>query len=167
MRVLTSDALAEAWPDEYDIDNLSPEPHTTESTELQNQGVPSLADLTLSPAVDNAMARNDIEQLEYLLMIPGKAELVKKYLMTKNPLPDSGTALLTNIITHEFESTSRVVLNLSEYPHLSSDQVVHILKALAETLPGRIRSLKLSGNQNISTVTIVEALKAFPQLLRR
>ncbi|THU99699.1 hypothetical protein K435DRAFT_658482, partial [Dendrothele bispora CBS 962.96] len=166
MRVLTSDALAEAWPDVYNIGDPSPEPHSTESAELQKQIVPSLVDLTLSPAVDNALASNDIEQLEYLLMIPGKSELVKKFLMTKNPLPDSGTALLTNIITHEFESTSRVILDLSGYTYLSSDQVVHIVNALADTLPDRILSLKLSGNQNISTMTVVEVLKAFPQLLR-
>ncbi|THU99697.1 hypothetical protein K435DRAFT_776898 [Dendrothele bispora CBS 962.96] len=166
VRVLTSDALAEAWPDEYNVDNPSPETHSTESAELQKQKVPSLVDLTLSPAVDNALASSDIEQLEYLLMIPGKAELVKRYLMTKNPLPDSGTALLTNIITHEFESTSRVILDLSGYLYLSSDQVVYIVNALAETLPGHILSLKLSGNQNISTTTVVEVLKAFPQLLR-
>ncbi|THU91322.1 hypothetical protein K435DRAFT_727395 [Dendrothele bispora CBS 962.96] len=163
VRVLTSDALAEAWPDEYDP---SPEIHTTVSAEPQNPHVPSLVELTLSPAVDNALASNDIEQLEYLLMIPGKPELVKKFLMTKNPLPDSGAALLTNIITREFESTDRVILDLSEYPYLSSDQVVHIVKALTDTLPRRIKSLKLSGNQNISTTTIVEVLKAFPQLLR-
>ncbi|THU76843.1 hypothetical protein K435DRAFT_974256 [Dendrothele bispora CBS 962.96] len=166
VRVLTSDVLVEAWPDEYKSGNPRPEIDTTMSAEPQSQTVPSLVDLALSPAVDHALASDDIEQLEYLLMIPGKADLVKKFLMTKNPLPDSGTALLTDIITQEFESTSRVVLDLSEYPYLSSDQVVHIVNAFANTLPGRIRSLKLSGNQNISTATVVKALEAFPQLLR-
>ncbi|THU86830.1 hypothetical protein K435DRAFT_617037, partial [Dendrothele bispora CBS 962.96] len=47
VRVLAPDALAEAWPDEYNIDNPSPEPDNTESTELQNQNVPSLVDLAL------------------------------------------------------------------------------------------------------------------------
>ncbi|THU86844.1 hypothetical protein K435DRAFT_731241, partial [Dendrothele bispora CBS 962.96] len=47
VRVLTSDALAEAWPDEYEVDNPSPETHTTESAELQKQSIPSLVDLTL------------------------------------------------------------------------------------------------------------------------
>ncbi|THU99710.1 hypothetical protein K435DRAFT_751721 [Dendrothele bispora CBS 962.96] len=167
VRVLTSDALAEAWPDEYNIDDPSPEPHAAEPAKLQNQNVPSLVDLALSPAVDNALANNDIGQLGHLLMIPGKAELVKKYLMTKNPLPESGTALLANIIiTHDFESTGRAILDLSEYPCLSSDQVVHIVNALADTLPGRIKSLKLSGNRNISTTTVVEVLRTVPRLLR-
>ncbi|KAK7440634.1 hypothetical protein VKT23_016982 [Stygiomarasmius scandens] len=151
VRLITSAMLAEAWPREYAA--TQPE---------ENSSAPDSEE-----TIDNALSSEDRDQLEQLgemAWMPGKAELMKKALTRKNPFPDTAMTLLTKILAHELETTSPSVLDLSVLLALSPDQIVFVLKSLGTT--SDIKSLNLSGNQNISVAVVTDALTILPKLLR-
>ncbi|KAK7440622.1 hypothetical protein VKT23_016970 [Stygiomarasmius scandens] len=170
VRNLSARELAEVWPDEY-LAFINPGPTSenvdakTQNQATQGQTIPSLADLAIAPALDHALATDDIEQLEEMIWMPGKADLMKKVLVTKSPLPDNAMSLLVKILTHELGSTSRFILDLSVFPSLSHGQVGSLVNALLNKKPN-IMSLNLSGNHNICAQTIIEVLSALPKLTR-
>ncbi|KAK7440618.1 hypothetical protein VKT23_016966 [Stygiomarasmius scandens] len=171
VRLLTAQALAEAWPKDSYGTSLEDDGGRADSGALgasgegQVQTVPSLTELTLAPVLELALDTNDTEELEEMVWMPGKADLMKKVLMKKNPLPGSGMSLLAKILAQELVSTSRFILDLSMLPFLSSDQVGSLVKTLSSTSPG-VKSLNLSGNHNISIQTVSEVLLALPELAR-
>ncbi|KAK7440619.1 hypothetical protein VKT23_016967 [Stygiomarasmius scandens] len=176
VRLLTSGELAEVWPDEYlasTEDNSSDSNVTGSGAALaanfhrdwQSQTIPSLVNLTLPAAVEYALVINDTEQLEEMVWMPGKADLMKKTLIIKNPLPDGGLSLVVKILAQELQSTSRFILDLSMFPFLSSDQVGFLIETLSSTSPN-VKSLNLSGNHNISIQTVTKVLNSLPYLVR-
>ncbi|KAF5338855.1 hypothetical protein D9758_015579 [Tetrapyrgos nigripes] len=174
VRVITSGMLAEAWPREYKANAGVTKATSSNSTgnaasELQAEVdlVPSLVELSISPAVERSLSTEDTSELEEMVWQPGKSELIKKVLMATNPFPDNGISLLVKILEHEFNSSNgnRFILNLSSFPSLSSEQILRVINTLSSTYPS-IKSLNLSGNQNIYASTVAEVLKAIPGLLR-
>ncbi|KAF5338848.1 hypothetical protein D9758_015572 [Tetrapyrgos nigripes] len=174
VRVITSSMLAEAWPREYEADAGVTEATSSNSTanatpkhQAEVDPVPSLIELSISPAIERSLFTDNTSELEEMVWQPGKAELIKKALMAKNPFPYNGVSLLVKILKHEFSSSdsNRFILNLSSFPSLSSEQILRVVNALSSTYPS-IKSLNLSGKQNIYASTVAEVLKAIPGLLR-
>ncbi|KAF5336256.1 hypothetical protein D9758_016062 [Tetrapyrgos nigripes] len=157
VRLVTLGMLAEVWPHEY-------KPHDneaiTDNAERQAEANPitSLVELSIAPAVEHSLSTDDTSELEGIVWQPGKAELVKKALMARNPFPDNGISLLVKLLEHDLESTNPFILDLSFYPSLSPEQVLRVVTTLSKTFLD-IKSLNLTGNHNISTSTVAEVLK--------
>ncbi|KAJ7699973.1 hypothetical protein B0H17DRAFT_271998 [Mycena rosella] len=160
-RMMTLDVLVEAWPREYrpSVQTLveDPAPASTNS-------IPSLADLTLKPAVEHGIQTGETDELEALVWMPGKAGLIKSVLRTQNPFPDSGLPLLAKVVEHE-SGSDKTVLDLSGLP-LSDSQIVSLLTGTLSETKDSIELLKFSYNHNITVDVLPQVLSATPMLRR-
>lgn len=154
--VMSLYVLAEAWPAEYKSSDAFPAedlaPASTPNV------FPSLADLSLKPAVEYAIQTDDTTELEELIWMPGKANLIKSALRDQDPFPDSGLSLLTRIVQHDVGSAKTA--DLSGF--LLSD--IQILSLLAEVED--VEQLKLSHNPNITVDGLRQVLSITPKLRR-
>ncbi|KAJ7507695.1 hypothetical protein B0H11DRAFT_1848900 [Mycena galericulata] len=142
-RLMTLDVLAEAWPDEYEL------PKTTTTSVVEDTGLsnafPSLADLSLEPALKHAIEIGDTEELEELVWLPGKAGSIKSILQGQNPLPDSALPLLGKVVQHE-AGPDKTGLDFSGFP-LSDAQIISLLTLLERV---DVQILNLSHNPNLT-----------------
>ncbi|KAF5347198.1 hypothetical protein D9758_011067 [Tetrapyrgos nigripes] len=153
--------LSEAWPGEYDAEAEV----SVDTASATADRVPSLFELSIPSAVEHSLSINDTKRLEELAWMPGRADHLKKVLMGKKPFPDSGISLLEKILEHDFNKSDNFTLDLSAFTSLSSEQIALLVKEVSGAIPN-IKSVDLSGNQNISAATVAEVLRAIPQLLR-
>jgi len=154
-KLVTLQMLAEAWPSEYEKSLRVAQPVAdTIPAYVALPALPSLADMTVVPAVINALHIGDTCEIEAMLWMPGKTDLVKTALRTQAPLLDTGIALLTKIIAQEVEEDR--VLDLSGLV-LSSKQLITLISAI-----GKVESLDLSHNPVITIDTIRTILTAMP-----
>jgi hypothetical protein len=153
--LVTIDKLAEAWPDEYRSTSI---PRTLVQHEVVSP-MPSLADLSVEPAVNHALEVGEIKALELLLDLPGKAALIKNALQKRISLPDDAIEFVGTLIS--LDSPSPKELDLSQWA-LTSEQVVKLVSEKAN-----IDSLCLSRNHNVTKTTVLEVLSAKPNTLRK
>lgn len=142
---MTLDVLAEAWPSEYKLPKTTPSAPENDAAASTSNPFPSLADLSLKPAVEHGIKTGETEELEGLVWLPGKAKSIKSVLQRQNPFPDSGLSLLAKVVQHEIES-DKTGLDLSGFP-LSDSQIVSLLTLMEK---GDVERLNLSPNPNIS-----------------
>lgn len=149
--LITIDKLAEAWPREYQSARTPP-------AQVQHEVLqaPCLADLSVEPAVNHALEVGQIETLEILFDIPGKAALIKDALQNRSSLPDHATALVAKIISQEVQNSKE--LDLSHWA-LTAEQVV---KLVSEQMG--VESLCLSHNHQVTKTTVLEVLSAQPTI---
>lgn len=147
--MITIDKLAEAWPHEYRSTRTPP-------AQVQHEvlQVPCLADLSVEPAVNYALDVGQIETLESLFDIPGKAALIKGALQKQISLPDDATTLVAKILSQNVLKSKE--LDLSHWP-LTSEQVV---KLVSEQMD--VECLCLSHNHHVTKTTVLEVLSAQP-----
>lgn len=107
--LITIDKLAEAWPHEYQSTRTPP-------AQVQHEVLqaPCLADLSVEPAVNYALEVGQIETLESLFDIPGKAALIKGALQKQILLPDDATTLVAKILSQDVLKSRE--LDLSHWP---------------------------------------------------
>lgn len=162
-KMVTQEMLAEAWPSEYQAKLEKLRAKAEQSTPSEDTAapatIPSLADLTMRPAVSHALETGDATQIEEMLWMPGKAKLVQSILRDMTPFPDSGVPLLEKVINQEMKVGDAAV-DLSEYA-LSSTQVHHLISSV-----GGVKSLNLSYNPVVTTQTVHQILTATPSLTR-
>ena len=157
--LLSLEKLADAWPQEYQASyEKFQKIGSNSSEEVASAVIPSLAELSLKPAVEQAVLINKTTKIEELLWMPGKPKLIKGILQNQNPFPESGMALLTKIIGFEVEAD--ITIDLSHFA-LSSEQIVSIVVQFQAT-----ECLKLSHNPNVTIDTVREVLSSLPHVRR-
>ncbi|KAJ7904413.1 hypothetical protein B0H14DRAFT_3421196 [Mycena olivaceomarginata] len=156
-RLMTLDVLAEAWPKEYRYSAPTNPAEDTESSNLASNPIPSLVELSLKPAVEQAVQTGETEGLEDLVWHPGKADLIKSILRDQKPFPDSGVPLLTKVIQQQSDKSS---LDLSGFS-LTDSQLISLF-----SFPGveKVEVLDLSHNPNITTDALRQLLPATSKL---
>ena len=104
--VMTLGMLAEAWPQEYkgllpvgEEDLLIKEDGNTRTS------IPTLFELSLKPALDRALERDETQELEDLVWIPGKAVATVADLQTRGSLPNSALSLLAKALGNVVDNT--------------------------------------------------------------
>ncbi|KAJ7667919.1 hypothetical protein DFH06DRAFT_1183916 [Mycena polygramma] len=152
------DVLVEAWPGEYAHKPATE--NTSETASLVSPPIPSLADLSLEPAVKHGVEIGETEELEGLVWHPGKATQMKSILRGQTPFPDSGLSLLAKVVQHEAESDE--TFDLSSFS-LSASQIVSLLTTSSLE---KIQVLKLSHNPNV-TVDVLRQILSLNMPLRR
>ncbi|KAF8211219.1 hypothetical protein K438DRAFT_1663649 [Mycena galopus ATCC 62051] len=157
-RLMALDVLAEAWPQEYECNAPADSTENTESdsTLASKPVIPSLADLSLKPAIEHGIQTGETAELEELVWHPGKADLMKPILQAQDPFPDSAMPLLTKIVQHEGEKKS---LDLSGFS-LSNSQLISLLTS---TGAESVEVLDLS-HSPITTDALRQILPATPKL---
>jgi hypothetical protein len=159
--VMTWDMLVEAWPAEYEpsaqkalqLGKASSNPTAPTTT-----AIPTLAVLSFGPAIKNALLNGDTTDIEGLIWMPGKEDVIKRVLQEQSPFPDAGLNLLVKV--SEKKTRNEPVLDLSDL-HLSSDQIIK----LAMDIKG-FEVLNLSRNTSITVQIIHDILSTFPQVKR-
>jgi len=159
VKVIDVEMLAEAWPEEYEGKGTEDKVVDAGSESDAASVLPSLVNLTITPAIVHAIESGETADIEGMIWMPGKASVVKTALRELSPFPVNGMALLAKVIEKELE-TDKTQLDLSGFT-LSSAQ----LKTLISPLKG-IDNVDLS---HMSTATIDDVhviLTTFPQLKR-
>lgn len=129
--IIANDALAEAWPREFGVmysantENVPAViPEAPVTSFRSTEGIPTLADLVIEPAVVRSLELGNTDDIE--LLIPSKYIQIKKGLCARNPFPDNGLALLVAVLQQEQRDSKDVeTLDLSGFS-LSPEQLVHI-----------------------------------------
>ncbi|KAF8971382.1 hypothetical protein BDZ97DRAFT_1913870 [Flammula alnicola] len=150
--------LAEAWPREYKAPRDSAPGETV--VEAADE-LPSLADLTLGPALELALRNDDnagTEQLERLLFLPDKARKIMDTLRNQSPMPDAGVSLLAKLLNAEVKDNK--VINLSGF-HLTGAQIIAVLPQ-----DGDVEVLELSHNDQVKVDTVEKVITMYPSLRR-
>ena len=149
--------LAEAWPEEYEKQGAD-ENAAEAGSDLDTLVLPSLASMTMTPAVAHAAEDGDTADIETMVWMPDKATEVKTALRELSPFPDGGMTLLAKVIEMQLES-NKTHLDLSGFS-LSSAQ----LETLISSMEG-IEVVNLShSSTSIDDVRVI--LTKFPQLKR-
>lgn len=169
-RLINLSMLVEAWPTEY---TAAYEEFIAEKTEFTTpappaiddsthwQVIPSLADLTVKPAVEHALNLGDVDDIKQLIWLPGKAKLIKDTLRSQKPLPESAIGLLGEVISHDLKSNS--VIDLSSF-HLTSVHIVQIFSDNTFNFSS-VEGVNLSHCRLIADVAAIRAiLTAIPTL---
>ncbi|KDR83869.1 hypothetical protein GALMADRAFT_236327 [Galerina marginata CBS 339.88] len=91
--------------------------------------VPSLVDLTLRPAVEQAIRADDIGQLEPLIFHPDKLAIMLEVIRAQNPTSEGGIISLIKMINEVHRNS---ILDLSGF-NLSGRQLITILASEQET----------------------------------
>jgi hypothetical protein len=157
--LVSLEMLADAWPHEYQ--KASEHRQTAASNtseETANTAIPALTDLALKPAVEYALRTDQTTEIEELLWMPRKTELIKEILQAENPFPATGIALLIKIIAVEAEADKSI--DLSHF-FLSSEQIVSVVAKFRA-----IEVLRLSHNTNVTIDTVRVVLTSLPRLRR-
>lgn len=131
--------LAEAWPTEYTSAykaSIAGKKVSAMFNPPQNssRSIPSLADLTVKSAAEHALNSGDVDGIEQLIWLPGKAGLIKDTLRSQDPFPDSAIGLLSKVISHELKSNTVIDHELSSFS-LTSDQFVELFYTQATEFP--------------------------------
>ncbi|KAG7093505.1 hypothetical protein E1B28_007180 [Marasmius oreades] len=149
--------LEEVWGFESGCDQpaLEGSEHT-----LARTIVPSLTDLALEPAIDQAVVCDDPDPLERFIWLPEKASLIMKILRTRcyASLGPATMAFISKVV-----QANPSDIDLS-YLSLSSDDIVQVLSCLERSQT--IHCLNLSHNEHVSTNTLHVVLKAHPNIRR-
>jgi hypothetical protein len=149
--------LAEAWPKEYREKFVNEKPAHAETEQDATSILPSLAVLTIAPAVSHSVEIGETVDIEAMVWMPGKAAEVKATLRKLSPFPEAGMALLETVIEKELK-IDKTQLDLSGLP-LSSAQLEKLICSMQD-----ITTVDLS---HMSTATIHDVrviLTKFPQL---
>ncbi|KAK7061631.1 hypothetical protein R3P38DRAFT_3302794 [Favolaschia claudopus] len=161
-RLMTLDVLAEAWPEEYQSSSTT-KSEPAESKSSPSNPIPALADLSLKPAIKHGVETGETEELEELAWHPGKAQLMKPILRDLKPFPESGMALLTKVLQHEWDvGKAEPPLDLAGFA-FSDSQLISVLKKF----PGveAVELLDLSST-SITVDTLRQLLPTMPKLRR-
>lgn len=161
--LVTLDMLAEAWPREYTqalkkkeaASKTASEEAAPVVEEPTNQVIPSLAELSLKPAIEHSLIFGDTEELEQLVWLPGKAAAMIAHLKSANPFPDSGLSLLAKALGQD---NADHAVDLSHFS-LSTKQITTLLENRE-----RVDVLKLSHNPLVTIDTVREVLTSVPNL---
>ena len=159
--LVTLEVLADAWPQEYrrTLELNSKKSGSDDGSageEPANVDIPSLAELTLKPAVEQALQSDQTSLIDQILWMPQKAEPIKAILREQNPFPDAGVALLTKIVHSEVEASK--TFDLSHF-FLASEQIISMVSQFQS-----LEVLKLSHNPNVTTNTVRGVLSSLPCL---
>ncbi|PIL36657.1 hypothetical protein GSI_00346 [Ganoderma sinense ZZ0214-1] len=153
--IIRADQLREAWPKVRFRDAAST------ATVVPEVDIPlgplSLTDLTLDVAVKHALDTEDTSDLERLIWLPAKAGEIKQILRDLSPFPDSGTQLLTRVLS-ELKEETRVDLSAFQ---LSGAQLVQVVSGYSE-----IAFLNVSFNSILISDDIPKLLEVIPTLRR-
>jgi hypothetical protein len=151
-------ALAEAWPDEYTA--TAPAEKVAKKDE-QPQGLPTLTDLALGPALEQVLLTGNIDEFELIMAIPDKIAKIKEILRSRqHPIPDSGIPLLEMVFEPEIYGQHEKMVDLSQLP-LSGQQIFDIVTRQAD-----LDVLNLSHNERVSIDVVEKLLVALPKLQR-
>ena len=156
--LVTLEVLTDAWPQEYQRSlKLNPTKSGSHANEEPaNTVIPSLVELTLKSAVEEALRTDQTTAIEELVWMPQKAELIKAVLQEQNPFLDSGVALLTKIVGPEIEVDK--TFDLSHF-FLASEQIISMVSQFQN-----VEVLKLSHNTNVTIDTVRGVLSSLPRL---
>ncbi|KAL0571671.1 hypothetical protein V5O48_010289 [Marasmius crinis-equi] len=166
VKLIPHAALAEAWPDDFrpypktSSRKTSSRDHEDQPPQSDAVPMPSLSDLALKPAIEQAIADGNIEPLEHFAWSPEKAALITSILRARsgNPLEPVAVTLLSKVI-----EANPVAIDLSDFM-ITSDQVVEVLAGLNSDQA--IHYLNLSHNTNITSSTLHSVLVAHPLIHR-
>ncbi|KAL6306820.1 hypothetical protein BKA93DRAFT_140786 [Sparassis latifolia] len=158
--MVTLEMLAEAWPDEFGNDLKKKKSALfTENDAI----IPSLATMSLAPAVDHAIKLGDTSGLETMLWLPGKiATDMKALLQEKSPFPDAAVSLLVKIVRMVSQLERLESLNLSFNPRVTADTIREILSAV----PG-LKRLVLMGCPAVEDDDLYKLMRSQPKLFYR
>ena len=150
--------LAEAWPAEYNLDGKMQNPADTPAKPV-SADLPSLVELTMPLAVEQAIQTGEVKDIEAMIWIPEKASMIKAFLRQMSPFPDGGIELLKTLAEAEI-STPNAELDLTGFT-LSTSQLGNLLSSMKKT----VDVVNLS---QMSTLTIddVRMVLRVPQLKR-
>ncbi|KAG6907305.1 hypothetical protein DXG01_009469 [Tephrocybe rancida] len=93
------------------------------NTETPSPGIDSLLHLALKPSIDRALEIGNIQGIEQLVWLPGKAKAIMSILKAHNLFPDSTVPLLAQVINHRELSRN---VNLSNFV-LSTAQILSLV----------------------------------------
>jgi len=164
--LVTQDMLDEAWP-EQDRNEADTNPAdagvvtiiagTDEPQVMADTFIPSLAQMSLVPALDQAISSGDTSNIERLLSQPDKAQQIRSYLRNQKPFPSNAVSLLEALVADE-QSES---IDLSGFD-LSTDRLLQVLSSRKNT----VHALNLSGNECITSETVAQLLTTLSSLRR-
>ncbi|KIM39384.1 hypothetical protein M413DRAFT_75082 [Hebeloma cylindrosporum] len=156
--LITMEVLSEAWPYEYTASGAAEEMNRNDE---QPQGLPSLTDLALGPALEQVLLSGDIDSFELIMAIPDKAAKIQNILCSRQkPIPDSGIPLLKKLFNSEIYVRDEKSLDLSHLALL--DQQIFEIATQLEHLD----VLNLSHNDQASIYGVEKILVALPRLRR-
>ncbi|KAG6919679.1 hypothetical protein DXG01_002622 [Tephrocybe rancida] len=158
--ILTLQMLKEAWPQEYPSqpgDEAPTSVHNSSSTATPSSGISSLSDLALKPSIDHALETSNIQDIERLVWLPGRAEAIMSILKARNPFPDSAVPLLAQALNH-LELNRNV--DLSNFA-LSTAQILSLVSNLHD-----VQDLNISHNEYVAIDTVRALLESIPSLKR-
>jgi hypothetical protein len=156
--LITMQTLAEAWPAEYKA--TAPAEELARNDE-QPQGLPTLSDLALGPALEQVLLTGDIDEFELIIAIPDKTAKMKELLRSRqHSIPDSGIPLLEKLFESEIYGQREKLVDLSQLP-LSGQQIFDIIIRQPD-----LDTLNLSHNERVSIDVVERLLVALPRLRR-
>ena len=156
--LLTEHMLNEVWAGMFDGRRLGcVRTESTPSSAVQT--IPTLVDLTLDSAFDQAIASNSTRLIEILLPDPMRARRFRARLRRHKPFPSNAVGLLI-ACTREDPDGTKASMDLSGYD-LSTEQVLQLLASHP-----RVEALNLCFNECITACSIPKLLEAFPSIRR-
>ena len=95
---VTLEMLAEAWSREYEGLLVGKEDHPIKEDENTGISIPALSELSLKLALDRALERDETQELEDPVRMPGKAAIIVADFETRESLPNSALSLLAKAL---------------------------------------------------------------------
>ncbi|KAG6915262.1 hypothetical protein DXG01_012423 [Tephrocybe rancida] len=122
-------------------------------------GISSLAELALKPSIDHALETGNIQDIEQLMWLPGKAEAILSMLKAYNPFPGAALLLLAQVLNY---------LGLRKHADLSNFALsTTLILPLVNDLKFRdLQALDLSHNKFV-TIDSIHAILEIVSGLRR
>ncbi|KAL0579174.1 hypothetical protein V5O48_002855 [Marasmius crinis-equi] len=161
VKLIPRAALAEAWPSDVRLNSKRPS-QAPQSDTSDAIPLPSLSDLALKPAIEQAIADGNMEPLGHFAWSPEKAALITSILRDRSgrqsPLEPTAVTLLSKVI-----EANPITIDLSDFT-ITSDQIMEVLASLNSDQA--IHYLNLSHNTNVTSGTLRSLLVAHP-LIRR
>lgn len=165
VRLITLDALAEAWPVDFaeDLCEAGSQRSSQRSVVLDAGStslIPSLGDLSVEPSLLHAIqcSQGIMDEFVDTYQLLGKDSKLIPVLRRLSPFPDGAVYILQRLITKS--RTLIKALDLSGFC-LTDDQVIRIVSAC-----DGLQSLNLSFNPNITVYIIREVNLSVPALRR-
>lgn len=128
---MTLEMLADAWPAEYEKSHENSQKIKPDCLDASEESaptvIPSLAELSLKPAVEEALWTNQTTEIEELLWMSHKTELIKA-----NKIIDFSHFSLfpEGIVSMVSQFEAVEVLRLSHNPNVTIETVRRVLPAL-------------------------------------
>lgn len=151
-------ALAEAWPKDFQLPNKDPAADDN-AGQAPGNALPSLADLTLRPAVDQAITGGDFDFIEQLLWIPEKSQAIMALIREHPSLLQPKAVELLKLAVAAHPSN----IDLSGFS-LTSDQLVEVLSIVKES--EIMEYLNLSHNIHVDLDTLRRVVAGHPKIHR-